>query len=507
MSNRRDFTKKNPQFTGTDAMLVPKGTTAERPGSAVTGYVRYNTDLGFLEQYNASGWAGIDAPPQIVSISPSTAPNIGDTVTITGANFKSGSTVKLVGTNLVEYSPASTSYVNSSTITFTTPTLSEAHEPYSVQVTNPSGLAYTLDAALGVGSAAAWNTASGSLATLYNGNRSSSNLPSLSATDPDGGTVSYAVTSGSLPTGISLNSNGTWTGTANAVGSNTTYSFQVTATDNPGGNASVRAFSITVNAPVVQSFTSGSGSFSVPTGVSSVEVLVVAAGAPGGNGNTNEGGGGGAAGGMVEAPSYPVTPGGTVSYSVGATINAPTGSGGQSPSGTNTAGNSTFGGITANGGGHGGYGQFGFNGGSGGGGSGFGSDWPAGSANQGPSGGGTGYGNPGGTGRWVGPPSQTGAGGGGGGAGGAGQAGPQGPTNDYQPGGSAGAGRANSITGSSVTYATGGRGGFGRARGGDGQGAPTGRQNGPNNSGNGGSGGNAPGIPGLGGPGVVIVRY
>jgi hypothetical protein len=40
-------------------MLVPKGTTAERPGSGVAGYIRYNTDLSTFEGYSNSQWSGL----------------------------------------------------------------------------------------------------------------------------------------------------------------------------------------------------------------------------------------------------------------------------------------------------------------------------------------------------------------------------------------------------------------------------------------------------------------
>jgi len=96
----------------------------------------------------------------------------------------------------------------------------------------------------------------------------------------------------------------------------------------------------------VTSFTStGAFSYSVPTGVTSVDVLIVA----GGGGGGQDVGGGGGAGGMVEAFGYPVTPGGTVPGSVGAG-----GAGaGASANGT-SGGNSTFGALTAFGGGGGG---------------------------------------------------------------------------------------------------------------------------------------------------------
>jgi hypothetical protein len=46
-------------MTGTGAIDIPTGTTAERPGSADTGMFRYNSTLGLFEGYGASGWGEI----------------------------------------------------------------------------------------------------------------------------------------------------------------------------------------------------------------------------------------------------------------------------------------------------------------------------------------------------------------------------------------------------------------------------------------------------------------
>lgn len=52
-----------PTFTGdvtmlsTGYVLIPKGTTAERPLVPVAGEIRYNTDYGQYEGYYASGWS------------------------------------------------------------------------------------------------------------------------------------------------------------------------------------------------------------------------------------------------------------------------------------------------------------------------------------------------------------------------------------------------------------------------------------------------------------------
>jgi hypothetical protein len=46
----------NPVFTGTEFMLIPKGTTAERPLVPVNGEMRYNTDTNQFEGYQGGAW-------------------------------------------------------------------------------------------------------------------------------------------------------------------------------------------------------------------------------------------------------------------------------------------------------------------------------------------------------------------------------------------------------------------------------------------------------------------
>jgi hypothetical protein len=46
----------NPTFAGTGFMLVPKGTTAQRPVSPVNGELRYNTDTSQFEGYQGGAW-------------------------------------------------------------------------------------------------------------------------------------------------------------------------------------------------------------------------------------------------------------------------------------------------------------------------------------------------------------------------------------------------------------------------------------------------------------------
>lgn len=48
-------------FVGTDAILLPKGTTAQQPGSSVVGMLRYNTTTNAFEGYSGAtpAWAAV----------------------------------------------------------------------------------------------------------------------------------------------------------------------------------------------------------------------------------------------------------------------------------------------------------------------------------------------------------------------------------------------------------------------------------------------------------------
>jgi len=526
-------TLKNTVINDTGHVTLPVGTTAQRPASPTVGMMRYNTSLGFSEQYTADGWQGIAPPPVITSISPTSFNGeSGSTITINGANFDATATVQFILNGGAVVNATTTTRVSAAQLTATTPRDFLATEsPASVRVNNGSGLAATNESGLTFSDLPVFTTASGSIGTIYDGSRSTvSHLSTLAATDANSGSIaSYSIVSGALPTGLSLNpTTAALSGTASAVGSDTTSSFTVRATDN-AGNTTDRSFSITVRAPVVQSFTStGTTSFSVPTGVVNAQVLVVAGGGAGGTRNAGynnagtDGGAGGGAGGMIDHPSFPLTPGGSVTVTVGGGASqnlSPAQAQGASGS------NSVFSTLTAIGGGGGGAGPGGpvadgIPGGSGGGRGGGGSaanptGFGTGVQPSQPGASGTyGYGNPGGNNTNVAPYT----GGGGGGAGGAGS-----------PGGSSavgtgGAGRSTTVSGSSVTYAGGGGGaaflnapttsaGAGGS-GGGGQGGDGGDGNGRNGSTNtGGGGGGGCGQPvgggggGAGGPGIVIVRY
>ena len=426
-----DVTVNNLTGKGTTGVKLPVGTTDQR--SNTLGSLRFNSTQGFAEYYNGTQWVAIDAPPSVSSVNPTNFESsaLPSNIVITGTNFRSAVAVKFIGSNGIETSAGSVTRDSATQITAQVPnSITSANEPYKVKVTNTaSSLSGELANAFNIDAAPAFGVAAGTLGTLVSG-ASASSLTTVTATDDEGDSITFSVTSGSLPGGITFNSNGTFSGNANGVSSSTTSTFVVTASD--GTNTSTRQYTITVNPAYVQ--LSGSGTFSVPSGINTAEILIVAGGASGSR-SPNVAGGGGGAGGIVYRASYTFTAtdkSSGIAYSVGAGGNGV----GISPEaydgGYNNGGDTTFaisgGTITAKGGGGGaGYGGnthkpgFGSSyyaasqGGSGGGGA-----WEQGtgaSSNQGTFSGWTSYGNSGGS-RASGE-NYAAAGGGGAGGGGA----------------------------------------------------------------------------------------
>jgi hypothetical protein len=235
---------------GTGAALLAKGTTAQRPGSPVEGHLRYNTTIGLYEQYTATGWQAVDAPPTVSNISGTINENTNSTITITGTGFKSGATVYVDGAAVGNISRSMvTTFVSSTQLTFATNATSvnfTGGSSFDIRVINTSGLSGVLSAAGTIDRDPVWSTAAGTIATINDAYGSYSPIVTLSAPDPDGGSTTYAVTSGSLPPGTSLNSStGAISGDPTDVATSTTSTFTVTATSNT--QAVPRTFSIIVN--------------------------------------------------------------------------------------------------------------------------------------------------------------------------------------------------------------------------------------------------------------------
>ena len=294
MSKARELSKLLSGTLKVGALQAPAGTTAQRPSGQV-GQIRYNSTTGKNEVYDSSGWGAIAAPPLITTVSPSTYNGeAGTQFTINGSFFDVGASVKFIDNAGVEYTAATVTRNNAAQLLATTPQdFTVAQEPLKVKVLNPSGLSYILDAAIDCGGVPAWNTAAGSLGTCYDSMRMGYYVD-VSAGDPDvNSTITYSIASGTLPSGMSLNtSTGRISGTPNAVGADTTSNFVLSAIDN-AGNTTQRSFNITIKAPVIEVFTytGATQTWNKPTGVTSVLAKLWGAAGGAGTSYTNTYGG------------------------------------------------------------------------------------------------------------------------------------------------------------------------------------------------------------------------
>jgi len=141
----------------------------------------------------------------------------GETVTVNGSGFNASSIVYINETS------CNTTYVSGASLTFTSP--AKTAGTYNLYVYNDDGSSGIKPAGIPFSDVPIWSTASGSLGTAFIGAITSITVSANSDT-----TITYSVTSGSLPTGLSLNSStGVISGTP--TGSAATYNFTITATD------------------------------------------------------------------------------------------------------------------------------------------------------------------------------------------------------------------------------------------------------------------------------------
>ena len=179
-----------------------------------------------------------ETKPTISSISPTVIENTQTSITITGTNFVNGINVEAIASN--------GSIIQADTVTFNSATSVSAaftistDATYFLRLENPDGNAVRSSTALlTVSDAPAWTTAAGSLGSNAAGSAVSYTVAATGAT-------SFAVQSGSLPGGVSLNtSTGAITGTESGATAETTYSFTIRASDAESQTAD-RAFSITI---------------------------------------------------------------------------------------------------------------------------------------------------------------------------------------------------------------------------------------------------------------------
>jgi hypothetical protein len=182
-----------------------------------------------------------ETKPTITSITPDTIDNTQTSIVITGTNFVITPQVEFINTSTGIWYIADTVTRDSATQLTINATLA-VDGNYKIRIENPDGNAVLSSTALlTVSDAPTWSTSAGSLGSIAAGSSASF---TVSATSDSA--VTYSITSGALPGGLSLNSStGAITGTESGATAETTYNFTIRATDAESQTAD-RAFSITV---------------------------------------------------------------------------------------------------------------------------------------------------------------------------------------------------------------------------------------------------------------------
>jgi hypothetical protein len=261
----------------------------------------------------------VTAGPFLTSVTPTSLMSQNNSAVVTGGNFALNVDLKIVDSQGNEVSPKSFTRSSNTAISFVRPD-TFAPGTYSLKVTNPAVTSptgsnlYILTNSITAGTAPIWQTLAGNLPTTSQGISYST---TLSASDTENSIVTYSVVSGSLQSGLSLNSStGVISGTPSSSVAST---FTVRATD-AGGNFVDRVFILgpameggtitTFGSYRIHAFTStGANTLKINKAISADYMLVAGGGAGGAAG--------GGAGGLVFAQNITASTG-TYTFTVGA---------------------------------------------------------------------------------------------------------------------------------------------------------------------------------------------
>jgi hypothetical protein len=216
------------------------------------GVIGHGTD-GYFLMTNADGsmsWSQASTGPSVTSVAypgddTAADPAGGQTVVLTGTGFAtSGMTVSIGGTTA-----PSVAHDSNTQLTITTP--AKAAGDYDIVVTNTvTGASGTFVNGISYNGIPTWTTPAGSLGTFDS--ETTIDTITLQATEPDGGTITFNITNGALPSGLSL-TGANIDGTTTAESSTTLYSFTIEAIDDEN-QSTPRNFSITVNAAAITNY-------------------------------------------------------------------------------------------------------------------------------------------------------------------------------------------------------------------------------------------------------------
>ena len=224
-------------------MPITKIKTHNLDNFAITTDKMANTAVAAFAQSLAPKVLYANVANSAFTVLDDTAVNIGGGyIVVTGSDFQSGATV-LIDTT----SASAVTFVNSTTLRVQVPT--KAAASYNLYVVNPDGGVGIKVNGITYSSNPSWVTSS----PLSNQNANTAFNVTLSANDA----TSYAVAAGStLPAGTTLAANGYFYGTV-SIGAETTYTFDVVATDAELQDSS-KTFQVTVTvAPLLKLFAWG----------------------------------------------------------------------------------------------------------------------------------------------------------------------------------------------------------------------------------------------------------
>ena len=224
-------------------MPITKIKTHNLDNFAITTDKMANTAVAAFAQSLAPKVLYANVANSAFTVLDDTAVNVGGGyIVVTGSDFQSGATV-LIDTT----SASAVTYVNSTTLRVQVPT--KAAASYNIYVVNPDGGVGIKVNGVTYSTNPTWVTSS----PLSNQTANTAFNVSLSAT----GATSYAVAAGSsIPAGTSLLANGYFSGTV-SIGAETTYTFDVVATDAENQDSS-KTFQVTVTvAPLLKLFAWG----------------------------------------------------------------------------------------------------------------------------------------------------------------------------------------------------------------------------------------------------------
>ena len=177
--------------------------------------------------------------PKITSLSyPNSAtaanPAGGETITVVGSGFLSSPSIYVSGVLM-----PSASWVNSGNITFTSPVKTVGS--YTLAVVNSDGGSAQFVPGITYSNVPVFTTSAGTLGTINEGNAVSNTISATSDSN-----ITFSITSGALPSGLAIASNGVISGTLANVTNSTTYNFTVGA-DDQENQLTTQNYSYTVN--------------------------------------------------------------------------------------------------------------------------------------------------------------------------------------------------------------------------------------------------------------------